>query len=45
MAAATAYMATVTPSTNPRISNPPNYTGPTPSTARTSTPVATLNGA
>ena len=44
-AAATAYMATVTPSTNPRIANPPDHTKTTPSTARTPAPVATLNGA
>ena len=44
-AAATTYMATVTPSTTPRIANPPDYTRSAPSTTPGTRPTATLNGA
>ena len=41
-AAATTYMATVTPSTTPRIANPPDYTRSAPSTTPGNRPTATL---
>ena len=44
-AAATTYMATVTPSTTPRIANPPDYTRSAPSTTPGTRATATLNGA
>ena len=43
-AAAITDIATVTPSTTPRIPNPPDHTETTPSTAPAPTPMATLNG-